>query len=497
MANIAGYDGGNARIKLARLPEGSRTPQNLLPPGRGRYDHETGLPSTAFVAPPDGSTITVFDPKKGTGESLSLRTPRCAVRAVKTLLDLEALELPQINRPVSPLEVYAAGARDALNLVNSQRLTEDQQPVYQLVMTYPGAYADPQNPDLDRVNAMRRSLEAVELDCGRHPQVLDSLPEPVAGILAYCHSRRDGGPMTCLSADIGDGTADFAVVTFRGKDQPYQVHQVGGLPDIGGQDFTRRLLELVTGALKSQYAYEVRDPVELELLRRNVLDAKHRLSDTDAVELAHQTENGPLLVTVTREAFEEATRDMLQTIQEKALQVASASGKHIDRVVCFGGGSLMPMIPAALGTLLPDAPVEVFDPFNAIADGAAIYASGLQTNSDRQVYSEVATVHTMFPYSIRLDTVPPAYLQILSRDTPLPATSQPHKFPFRAGRNAVPIYRRAPEGYYINLIWLYLDLPRTGSYDLTLTVLPDYNLTLTATGPEGTKYTASTHTKEA
>jgi molecular chaperone DnaK (HSP70) len=275
----------------------------------------------------------------------------------------------------TPEEIYT---RIALHLVE-QASRQGEQPVREVVVTVPASAED-----FYRVR-VREALEAAGL------RVLKVMSQPTAALLALRHlGRVQAGQV--LIVDVGGGTTDVSVA---------QVEQNGGVTVqatvgdayLGGQDFGRRLAEVLAGRFYEaegggkSFAEALVASRSLSLgLLHTAEEAMTELSRTEAVELAidHGAGFGRDLYTrLTRREFEKALEDYLLKICElchRALSEAHLQAHELDAIVMVGGASQIPavrkVVAAALGR--HEAELICYEPQGLAALGAAVQAAALQ-----------------------------------------------------------------------------------------------------------------------
>lgn len=523
-----GCDIGNGFGSISELFDSTQDPQLMLASAKD-LNPKVGMPTDAYVTPPDAKPIWVYDPLEGSAQRQQiLRDPANSVRAIKTQLRQDHLNLPGVNALVSPYDVYGAVARDLVRLGNQQRISDGRSPIYDLVFTYPAAFT--QYPDeLTLLNRMQESIENVILD-NHHLKVIGRLPEPAAAAIDYLHYLQYNAPdkksdldeFTVLVFDLGHGTFDLSVVTARSKGEPYQVWANSGLPeDCGGRDFTRRLYDEAVDLLL-QDDYKLQNTRDEEILLREVEDAKHMLSDAEEAAIEHLKigEGTYASLTITRNRFEELTQDMLTSMLIKVqemLDEQSENGRKIDAVVLVGGGCHMPMIQNGLNQLLGGSlPVYKFRPSTAVSFGAARYAYSLDhpipdptKNNNEHVETRIpqegqpfVEFHAECTYGVldeNASSLTGEVRQLISKGAVLPTSaSLPGTFYTSGGYKSCRIVRlrnsqqpSTDPANWEDIVWLHFDIPND-HYQLSITVEKDRNITVTLKGSDDTTYTRST-----
>ena len=266
---ILGCDVGNGFGYVSLLQQQAGDPLPLLP---SKYQlSDLGMPTTAYVTPPDGAPIVVFEKGKA-AEKRYQKDPKQLVRAVKTRLKEGSIALPEVETPVPVAQLYGAIARDLVTLAEEELKNKGIDPIYDLVFTFPAAFAD----DAATLEQMQQAIEAVELD-GHPLRVRGRLPEPAAVAIDYLHYMQYIAPedirlkedrFTVLVYDLGHGTFDTAVVTAQSKGSLYRLHAKNGLPEVGGKDFDRLLYEEFCRQLLEQHAYTPKNERERQKIQQ-------------------------------------------------------------------------------------------------------------------------------------------------------------------------------------------------------------------------------------
>lgn len=408
--DILGCDIGNGFGFVSLLQEVNSDPFPMFP---AKYKlTPLGMPTSAYIAPPDGTKIEVFCFKKSGGRAAIKeysRNPERFVHAAKTRLKEGKIHVPGIAKTVSADAIYAAIARDLIALANEQCRNMGKDPVYDVVFTFPAAFSD----DLPLLNRMQSGIESVELD-GRKIKVIGRLPEPAAAAIDYLHYMQNIAPehirisedhFTVLVYDLGHGTFDTAVVTARSKGEPYQVLAKSGLPEIGGKDFDDILYREICRILKERCGYVPKNEEMRAYIRSAAANMKHELSDSESGMFQLLVQDGSYVdIEITREQFEELSWHLLsQTLElvKDVLEGAAVRGIVIDAIVLSGGASQMPMVINNLNKLVAEEniSVRVYRPSEAVSYGAARYAYGLRAGAFSQ--PENGCVPSFMPEIIR------------------------------------------------------------------------------------------------
>ena len=387
---VLGCDIGNGYGYVSLLMNENEDPISLFPKKYGLTG--IGMPTAAYVTPPDGKEIVVFKNGK-TAESIYKSKPAQMVRAIKTRFKEKNINIPNIDKPVETGEIYSAITRDLIYLAEEELKNKSIEPVYDIVFTFPAAFAD----NVSFLEMMQKNIEKIKIN-GNKINVLGRLPEPAAVAIDYLHYMQHIAPkdirikdkkFTVLVYDLGHGTFDTAVVTAQSEGTPYVLHSKAGLPEIGGKNFDEILYQELINVLEEQYGYIPKNERDREFIRDEAIKAKIELSkSTNEIASASVFNgNGYYEVEITKERFEELTEHLLiQTLElvQEVLNESSSAGINIDAIVLSGGASQMPMVLNGLKELVEDEyPVALYRPSEAVSFGAARFAYGISTTKSK------------------------------------------------------------------------------------------------------------------
>ncbi|NQT16705.1 MAG: Hsp70 family protein, partial [Planctomycetes bacterium] len=265
--------------------------------------------------------------------------------------------------------------------------------------------------------------------------VLDIVNEPTAAALAFGETHgylsRTGGAtqeMTVLVFDLGGGTFDVTLLRL----QPGDVRTLAtdGDVQLGGHDWDMRLLDHAAESFKKTHGVDPReDPAAVNRLYAEVVEAKHTLSARNraAIRINHAGRSGR--IEVTRKEFEELTADLLERTAYTTRQLLSGSNcewSRVGRVLLVGGATRMPMVGEMLQRMSRIAPDHTVNPDEAVARGAAVYASHLLAEQAQEGPGSPFKVtnvnsHGLGVEGIEQETLRKSNIVLIPRNTPLPA----------------------------------------------------------------------------
>ena len=267
-------------------------------------------------------------------------------------------------------------------------------------------------------------------------EVLDIINEPTAAAVAFGFEQgfldsqgSRHAPQTILVYDLGGGTFDVTVMEIRGTD--FVALATDGDVQLGGYDWDQRLINLVAEAFIAEHSQDPReDPASRGRLRLDCEDAKRTLSSLGKAAVACNYHGISSRIVITRDQFEESTRDLLDRTRFTTTQTLNAAGlkwDRIDRILLVGGSTRMPMVRRMLTELSgkdPDASVAADE---AVAHGAALRAGQLLAKSRGEPAS--FKIRNINSHSLGVVGTDPTTGRkrngiIIPRNTPIPVTAK-------------------------------------------------------------------------
>lgn len=205
--------------------------------------------------------------------------------------------------------------------------------------------------------------------------VLRVLNEPTAAAMSYGLNYEQDG--TVLVYDLGGGTFDVTVMNISNGN--FDVLATDGNRNLGGFDFDNRIANYVMEQLKDQGLTDdisLDDAIVAEIREKSEL-AKKSLSNIAQANIILTIRGKQYRIKITREYFEEITKDLLKTTQELVEDTLDAAGKswsQIDHLLLIGGSTRMPMVKEMMKRISGKQPELNVNPDEAVAMGAAIQA---------------------------------------------------------------------------------------------------------------------------
>lgn len=210
--------------------------------------------------------------------------------------------------------------------------------------------------------------------------VLQIVQEPVAASVYYGASRSPEDT-TALVYDLGGGTFDVNVISVkRAQDvNNISVEWTDGDSTLGGRDWDASIIEFLKDSFREQTGYDDDFDDEAEEQFQALAEkAKKALSSRESQKVTVNIGGQAARVLLTRDRFDELTTHLLRRTLELTRscvdKAQSEKGVQIDRILLVGGSTRMPQVEAALREAYPDIPIEIADPDEAVAKGAALCA---------------------------------------------------------------------------------------------------------------------------
>ncbi len=334
-----------------------------------------------------------------------------------------------------PPEVLSAFILERLKKDAEQRLG----PIRQVVITVPAFFDE----------ARRKATQ----DAGRLAslEVLDIINEPTAAAVAYGYhcglfnseTKTSKSPQQVLVYDLGGGTFDVTILRIEGT--RFQAMATDGDVLLGGKDFDERLVNHIAEKFIDAHGVDPRsDPQDATQLWFDAQETKHSLSERTKTTVFCFHAGIRMRMEVTRDEFHELTRDLLDRTEMTTSFVVKQAGldwSRIDRILLVGGSSRMPMVRDMLRRISGMEPDCSQSPDEAVAHGAAIYASMLmqQDSAPEKVNCELINVssHSLGLVGIHKQTREKINVVLIPKNTPLPCRAVRKFHTARANQHSV------------------------------------------------------------
>jgi molecular chaperone DnaK len=239
--------------------------------------------------------------------------------------------------------------------------------------------------------------------------VLRIINEPTAAALAYGLNDKKSG--TVLVYDLGGGTFDVSVLKIT--EGVFKVIATAGNTALGGDDFDRALVELITAGVEVE-----KKPQFAAALKIAAESAKKALSSQDETRVQMKLGETSIDQTIDRATYEAAIKPLVQKTIEAVEFVLDESGldpEDISDVVCVGGSTRTPMVRAELEEYFGKPPHTGLNPDEVVALGAAVQANILSGDGTSDTVLLDVT-----PLSLGIETYGGGCTKLLWRNSPIP-----------------------------------------------------------------------------
>jgi molecular chaperone DnaK (HSP70) len=221
--------------------------------------------------------------------------------------------------------------------------------------------------------------------------VLSIIPEPTAAAISY--GIDTDNDEVVMVYDLGGGTFDITVIEV--KDKSIRVISTDGDHQLGGKNWDERLANYFATVFEEETGIDSEELLSnmetwQELLNK-AEDTKKKLTSKEKtiVRVAHDGEKAT--VELTREKFDELTNDLLErtiSLTNNVLENIKEKGyEKIDKILLVGGSTYMPQVREKLSQTY-GYDIEVHDPNQAVAKGAALY--GWKLSLENEIKIEIA-----------------------------------------------------------------------------------------------------------
>jgi molecular chaperone DnaK len=246
------------------------------------------------------------------------------------------------------------------------------------------------------------------------------LNEPTAAALAFgVHHQKD---QKVAVFDLGGGTFDVSILAI--EKGVFEVLATSGDTFLGGDDFDRRIMELLVSEFKAANGVDLAgNAVALQRLKEAAERAKIELSSalvTDVnLPFLAAGGTGPLHLQreIKRSELELLCKELLQNLDEpchRALDDAKINPSEIDQVVLVGGMTRMPAVQEKVERIFGKKPSKGVNPDEIVAVGAATQSAIMGGELQEVVLLDVT------PHSLGIRVTGDRMSFIIARNTTVP-----------------------------------------------------------------------------
>ena len=235
--------------------------------------------------------------------------------------------------------------------------------------------------------------------------------EPTAAALAYGLDKLKSRSKIAVY-DLGGGTFDISILELNNG--VFEVLATNGNTRLGGDDIDNAIL----AHLRSK-AFPIDKPEAAARLREAAIDAKHRLSAADSVQIEIPFLDGGqnFSCALSRDELEQLSRPIIERTRahcRRSLADANLEPGDLDEVILVGGMTRMPLVRKIVADIFQRAPNTTQNPDEAVAIGATIQA-GILSGAVRDVVLLDVT-----PLSLGIETFGGLMNVIIPRNSTIP-----------------------------------------------------------------------------
>jgi len=381
---------------------------------------EAGEPEVIINSEGDRTTpsVVLYEEDGGTvvgktAKNQAVKEPERTVETIKRHMGEEGYEVQIDGENYKPEQVSA----EILGKIKRDAEEYLGEEVEKAVITVPAYFNDNE----------RSATEAAGEIAGFEVERI--VNEPTAAAMAY--GLDDTEDETILVYDLGGGTFDVTILEMASG--VYEVVSTSGDNNLGGEDWTQRLIDHVLDYFEDEHGIDLRDDQQaMQRIVEECEESKKELSSRDHTNITlpfiAQKDGDPvnLDIEITRSEFEEMCSDLVEKTKEPletAMEDAGMTESEIDTVVLVGGSTRMPMIRESVEDQIGMKPRNEINPDEAVAKGASVQG-GILDDTDHQSGVDDIVLLDVTSLSLGVETKGGLFEKIIEKNTTIPAENE-------------------------------------------------------------------------
>lgn len=381
---------------------------------------EAGEPEVIVNSEGDRTTpsVVLYEEDGGTvvgktAKNQAVKEPERTVETIKRHMGEEGYEVQIDGESYKPEQVSA----EILGKIKRDAEEYLGEEVEKAVITVPAYFNDNE----------RSATEAAGEIAGFEVERI--VNEPTAAAMAY--GLDDTEDETILVYDLGGGTFDVTILEMASG--VYEVVSTSGDNNLGGEDWTQRLIDHVLENFEDEHGIDLRDDQQaMQRIVEECEESKKELSSRDHTNITlpfiAQKDGDPvnLDIEITRSEFEDMCSDLVERTKEPletAMEDAGMTESEIDTVVLVGGSTRMPMIRQSVEDQIGMKPLNEINPDEAVAKGASVQG-GILDDTEHESGVDDIVLLDVTSLSLGVETKGGLFEKIIEKNTTIPAENE-------------------------------------------------------------------------